>query len=364
MAGFLVSGAQIGLQQGLDKLGADVIVIPYDPYAKNYGFFMTGQPSDTYFSDSMVNEVLSTPGIARTTGEAYVGRLPNVTWCPYYVNMIGFDPSSDFVMSSLVSKGTASMTDHWQAMVGYLTTANIGSTIDILGHSFTVVGRIGETRYSTDNSVFISLDDAYTLAAESKSTSSPLPLNHGEISAVLVKTDRTLPVDSVTYWVTISNPGVLAFPMSALNQGVAAQLDTTTQMLYVTIVVVILVSMPLIALISTMGASERRREVGLMRAMGATQSYVFRLFFSEAVVLGFIGGVVGVLGASLFLGVFQEAISSSLDMTILWPPLADAVIGVGLALLAVVILAGVAAMWPAFKASRLEPYDAIRRGQN
>ncbi|MDD1771238.1 MAG: FtsX-like permease family protein, partial [Methanomassiliicoccales archaeon] len=166
------------------------------------------------------------------------------------------------------------------------------------------------------------------------------------------------------FWVTLGNPGTLVFPMSALNRVVAAQLDTTTQMLYVTIVVVIIVSMPLVALISTMGANERRREVGLMRAMGATQSYVFRLFFAEAVILAFVGGAVGVLGAGLFLGLMQGAISSSLGMTILWPTFADTLLGVALALVSVIVLAGAAALWPALKASRLEPYDAIRRGQN
>ena len=41
-AGFLVAGAQMGVQEGLNRLGADMMVIPLDPNTRNPGFFMIG----------------------------------------------------------------------------------------------------------------------------------------------------------------------------------------------------------------------------------------------------------------------------------------------------------------------------------
>ena len=98
--------------------------------------------------------------------------------------------------------------------------------------------------------------------------------------------------------------------------------------------------------------------------MGATQSYVFRLFFSETVLLAFLGGIVGVVGASIGLAMFQDTLSSSLQIAFLWPSIPVVLSQISIALVIAVLLAGGAAIWPALRASRLEPYDAIRRGQN
>jgi putative ABC transport system permease protein len=208
------------------------------------------------------------------------------------------------------------------------------------------------------------MDEAYALAAVHQSGTDPFPLKQGNISAIMVKVDRTIGINPILYWMSEMNPDVLVFPMSALTRQVGDQLMVTTQTLYMTVTSVILVSMPLVALIATMGTNERRREIGLLRAMGATKSYVFRLFFSETVLLAFLGGIVGVIGASLGLAMFQDTLSSSLNIIFLWPSLPVVLSQVSIALVIAVLLAGAAAIWPAFRASRLEPYDAIRRGQN
>jgi len=361
-AGFLVAGAQMGVQQGLDRLGADMIVIPLDPYARNAGFFMTGQPSSLYLDESVTNDVLATPGVLAVSPQAYAGTLLSVPWCQYSVHVMGFDPKTDFTIKGMVT-GMPDLQAN-QVIVGRFVQGNVGSSIDIHGQNFTIVGRMAATGFSTDYSVFVTLEEAYRLAADSQSGMDPFPLQPGKISVVLVKADREIGIDPVLYWVTVMNPGVLVYPMSKLTWQVGDQLMVTTQTLYLTVTSVILVSLPLVALIATMGTNERRREIGLLRAMGATKSYVFRLFFTETVLLAFLGGIIGVVGASLCLAWFQETLSQSLQIAFLWPSLPVVLSQISIALMIAILLAGGAAIWPALQASKLEPYDAIRRGQN
>jgi putative ABC transport system permease protein len=361
-AGFLVAGAQKGVQEGLDRLGADMIVIPLDPYARNAGFFMAGQPSSDYFSESMTEDVMATYGVLAVSPQVYAGTLLSVPWCQYSVHIMGFDPGSDFTIKGLVSEMPDLQAN--QVIVGRFIEGSVGSSIDIHGQNFTIAERMAATGFSTDYSVFVTIEEAYAIAAASQSSTDPFPLEQGNISAVLVKADRAIGIDPILYWITVLNPGVLVFPMSDLTRQVGDQLRVTTQTLYMTVTSVILVSLPLVALIATMGTNERRREIGLLRAMGATQSYVFRLFFSETVLLAFLGGTIGVIGASLGLAWFQDALSSSLKITFLWPSLPVVLSQISFALVIAILLAGGAAIWPALRASRLEPYDAIRRGQN
>ena len=84
----------------------------------------------------------------------------------------------------------------------------------------------------------------------------------------------------------------------------------------------------------------------------------------ESVVLAIIGGAIGAVAASAGLAAFQDPISNSLNISFLWPSMMTVLSQMSLALAFAVALAGIAALWPAFRASRMEPYDAIRKGQN
>jgi putative ABC transport system permease protein len=363
-AGFLVAGAEMSVQAGVDRLGADMIVIPYDPYAHSSGVFLTGQTSTSHFNGSVINGIRSTPGVLRASPQVYIGTLDDVTWSKYSVQVMGFDPSTDFsVLPLLLSPLKHDLLDN-EVIVGHYVKGDVGSTITVHGQELTIVGQLETTGFSPDNSIYLNMNGAYAMAADSGSNSTNATVRAGQISAVLVKADKTIGIDPIIYYVTSLNPGTLVYPMNALGQQVSDQLSTTTQSLYMTALSVIVVSMPLVALIATMGTSERRREIGLMRAMGATQSNVFRLFFAESVVLAIIGGMVGVAISSAGLAAFQEPIANSLNISFLWPSMLTVLSEMSMALAVAVALAGLAALWPAFRASRMEPYDAIRRGQN
>ncbi len=104
--------------------------------------------------------------------------------------------------------------------------------------------------------------------------------------------------------------------------------------------------------IMTIAVSERISEVGLLRAIGAEQGMVFKLFLSEAIILSFFGGAIGVL-----LGIMIVQF-----IKIIVPDLPVQLAGVYImAAFAVSLLIGlVAGVIPAMKAARLNPLDALR----
>jgi putative ABC transport system permease protein len=53
---------------------------------------------------------------------------------------------------------------------------------------------------------------------------------------------------------------------------------------------------------------ERRREIGLMRALGATRSDIIRLVLGEAALLGLVGGVMGIASARVFAFIIDLAL--------------------------------------------------------
>jgi putative ABC transport system permease protein len=98
---------------------------------------------------------------------------------------------------------------------------------------------------------------------------------------------------------------------------------------------------------------ERRAEIGLRRALGATRRHVAVQFLGEALLLAGIGGVGGV-----GLGVLVTTVYADLKgWDALIPPIAM-VGGVG----AAVIIGAIAGLYPAIRAARMSPTEALRTG--
>jgi putative ABC transport system permease protein len=104
--------------------------------------------------------------------------------------------------------------------------------------------------------------------------------------------------------------------------------------------------------IMLMSVTQRTREIGLRKAVGARRSDVIRQFLTEAVVLTGAGGVIGVLlgiGISGLINVFLPRLPSSVP---LWAVILAVAVSMSVGLFF--------GMYPAIKAARLDPVEALR----
>jgi putative ABC transport system permease protein len=96
---------------------------------------------------------------------------------------------------------------------------------------------------------------------------------------------------------------------------------------------------------------ERRSEIGLRRALGATRGHIRLQFFSEAILLSAIGGVVGVAAGTIATAVYV----SFKGWAVVIPPVAWAG-GLGAAM----AIGAIAGLLPALRAARMQPTEALR----
>jgi putative ABC transport system permease protein len=106
-----------------------------------------------------------------------------------------------------------------------------------------------------------------------------------------------------------------------------------------------------IANVMVIGVLERRSEVGLRRALGATRGHVRTQFVVESLLLALLGGAGGVV-----LGALVTAGYATRQHWQVVVPLGGVAGGVGVAL----VLGAVAGLYPAIRAARLAPTDALR----
>jgi putative ABC transport system permease protein len=96
---------------------------------------------------------------------------------------------------------------------------------------------------------------------------------------------------------------------------------------------------------------ERRSEIGLRRAMGATRRYVGEQFLAEAVLLSLLGGLAGTV-----IGVAATAIYALTQHWSVQIPALALYGGLGAAL----GIGAIAGLYPALRAARLSPTEALR----
>jgi lipoprotein-releasing system permease protein len=138
--------------------------------------------------------------------------------------------------------------------------------------------------------------------------------------------------------------------VSALN----AQSVSTSVIRAVVMIVVVLG----IASVLVVSVVQKQREIGILRAMGATRGQVLRVFLLQGLVVGALGSALGVLLAVALIWLFTHFVRGS-DGLPLFNITLDAGLALRIAALATVcgLLASVA---PARRASRLDPAQAIR----
>ena len=96
---------------------------------------------------------------------------------------------------------------------------------------------------------------------------------------------------------------------------------------------------------------ERRTEIGVRRALGATKGHVRTQFLVEAILLSALGGVLGIV-----LGVTITAGYAAIQTITFSMPVLAGIIGFG----AAIVVGALAGISPAGRAARLSPADAIR----
>ena len=221
-----------------------------------------------------------------------------------------------------------------------------------------VIGIVEEQGTQADYSVYIPLELAVDML-EWESLQSHIIRRYG-YETIIVKVQDADQVTSITEEIT--DLGYLAFSFKQIIEGIG-QVFTLVEILLLGIGAIALIVAAL-GIINTMLMSilERTREIGIMKVIGASNSDVTRIFLMEALTIGFIGGIGGVLLAYIanrlidILSQMYMSQQGGTPVSIVSMPLWLAGFAIGFAM-TIGLIAGV---YPARKAARLSPVEALR----
>ncbi len=174
-----------------------------------------------------------------------------------------------------------------------------------------------------DNQVFVNLPVAQHLAG--------LP---GRVSLVqLSVTGSPAEIEGFTSRLAAALPSLEARPLRQLAEAEGHLLGRIRLLIFSTVVLILALTMLCVLATMTALAMERRRDVGLMKALGGSMSRIVRLFLTEAGSLGVLGGLIGyaagiVLSRWIGRSVFGVGVSPRIEVL---PLIVALMVGVALA---------------------------------
>jgi hypothetical protein len=179
-----------------------------------------------------------------------------------------------------------------------------------------------------------------------------------QASALLIYLERWASPPIAVQEVTAAIPGAEVIVAEQVTRRVARNLQPVVRLLSIGSGVALLGAVLMTGLLASIQVAERRGELGMMRAMGATRAFLLRLTLGETGLVGAAGACAGVLvgGGLVTLARFGRETAGML-------PAGEILLLAGGTILATAAVTLAAAFGPAMRAARMDPLDAVRRGR-
>jgi len=219
-----------------------------------------------------------------------------------------------------------------------------GDTLVLSGIPFKITAILNSTGSSEDDAVIADLGASQKILGKA-----------GKISMVEISAFcQGCPISEMTLQIAEKFPDA---KVTAMKQAVMSKMQSIDMFksfsLGVSVIVVLIGS--LLVFVTMMGSvNERTREIGIFRAIGFRRGHVMQIILLEAMLLGVIGGILGfVTGNGIAYGLMPIVIKDGAFAGI------DSYLGI-VSILMAVALSLLASLYPAFKASNMDPSEALR----
>ncbi len=347
-------GYQKGIRLELDRLGAHVLLVPKGCPYDAASMALHGASWPCYLKQEYLAEARGVPGVA-TAAPVFMAAFydSNSTQTVYLgvdTNMLLLKPAWRIRGNFPLREGTLLIGSDFQKRHGW----QIGNRVALPGlrEQFgTITGILAATHGAEDGFIYLPLADAQRLFRHTN-----------ELTHILVRLSDPEQMENVVAQLRGCDAGLSmnVVPLAHLFRTIQSVVSSTRLLLGAIALIALLIAAAGVTNTILVAVTERTREIGVIRALGASRADIFRLVWLETLQFCFVGALSGIGAAALFAPALEAWARTRLSFVPTGPLVQwdgwIAVTGTALALL----LGTLAAFLPAWRAAQVMPVLAMR----
>lgn len=262
----------------------------------------------------------------------------------------GVDPDMEVRFSSaswdIIDGRPLRSSDQYNAMAGLILAdqldLNVGETIEYLGEEFKIIGILTFGNTLLDQAYYINIKTAREIAHR--------PSDY--VNMIRVKVSKPGTEEEVAKRINLTIPGVEARSSEVMSEQVGEFLTIIEQVTWAISALAAIVGGVGIANTMLMSVIERTKEIGVLKAVGWSSADVMKTVLMEGLILGFLGGVIGILlGFGAVIVVQNQVPAFAGEITLLL---------IVEAMVFAMSLGVIGGIYPAYRAANLNPVVALK----
>lgn len=234
-----------------------------------------------------------------------------------FVAGLGFDPTAEFgpgkLRAGLIEGRYLEEGEHGVSLVdasyANQNALSLGDTVRIVGNDFEIVGIVDTSRTGqiANANLYLPLADAQSMAAVAPNVLAVHDMRPDDANLLFIKADQTQAESVVAGVEAILGEKALVSSAESFGEQLGALFNLIDRFSVLVGLVAFLFAAGILIRAVAAGIWERRREIGMMRAVGWEKKNITRQLLGETFVIALLGGLVGLLLASIVTLVMSQA---------------------------------------------------------
>ncbi len=296
---FLYSLNELSLKIGQ----ADIVVVPMGSLVENEDFLLEGNlrpfKLNPVFYDKIKNQFKDE--IERITYQIYLENLDGIA-------LIAIDPRTDFIVKPLLEKKVE--LGEFEAYVGAKAFEKLGGkdSVEIYSKKFRIVSKLKETGSGLDYAIFVRVDDIKKLK------------DIDYISVIYIRAKPEVDSEILAYKIENVFVQVDTTHLTKMGKKIKKSINDLNNILKFMFLISIILCILLIYNIYSIIINERRKEIGILKGLGASNKDVLKLLLLEGFLVcspaSIFGSVVAIILSYLTLLKFFKLIFVKIPVTV------------------------------------------------
>jgi putative ABC transport system permease protein len=282
------------------------------------------------------------------------------------VQLIAFDPATDFVVQPWISEKYHGQIMDGQVVVGSHIIMRLNGTIMLFNYEYPVAARLSPSASGFDTSIFMTMNTMRHLTDLARELGFDYLADNfsdGMVSAVLVRTDPAIDSLLIAESIQNQNEGIEVLASQGIFSRIATAISGFVR--YIQIFSLALWALAVVVLVAVFSGMihERKKEFAILRILGATRKHLVSIVLCESSLASIAGGAAGISLASIVIFPFADLITMRLELPFLETSIVNIILFVVISLFISALVGPLASLYSALQVCKAETYFTMREGE-